>query len=111
MSAEASKENSPIKADKPEKPLFTEREEALFEALRAPAHVEALSAAAAGDVGPVLDAAELAVTLRRTRAGHLATLRDGLDARLPLLYVPYLFTRSHGARATRRVAELLAEEL
>ncbi len=91
--------------------LFTEREEALFETLRDPAHVEALSAAAAGDVGPVLDAAELAVTLRRTRAGHLATLRDGLDARLPLLYVPYLFTRSHGARATRRVAELLAEEL
>lgn len=91
--------------------LFTEREEALFEALRDPATVEALSEAAAGDVGPVLDAAELAVTLRRTRAGHLTTLREGLDTRLPLLYVPYLFTRSHGARATRRVAELLAEEL
>jgi anion-transporting ArsA/GET3 family ATPase len=91
--------------------LFTDREEALFEALRDPAALEALSEAVAGDVGPVFDAAELAVTLRRTRAGHLATLRDGLDPRLPLLYVPYLFTRSHGARATRRVAELLAEEL
>ena len=91
--------------------LFTDREEALFEQLRSPERVAALSGAAGGDVGPVLDAAELAVTLRRTRAEHLATLREALDPRLPLLYVPYLFTRSHGARATRRVAELLADEL
>ncbi|MCU1356830.1 MAG: Anion-transporting ATPase [Acidimicrobiales bacterium] len=91
--------------------LFTDREEALFESLRSPSHAAALSEAVGGDVGPVLDAAELAVTLRRTRAEHLATLRASLDPRLPLLYVPYLFTRSHGARATRRVAELLADEL
>ena len=58
-----------------------------------------------------LDAAELAVTLRRTRAEHLATLQRALDPRIPLIYVPYLFARSHGARATRRVSELLAEEL
>ena len=91
--------------------LFTEREEALFERLRDPRHVDALSTAAKGDVSPVLDAAELAVTLRRTRAGHLADLRAAVDPALPLIYVPYLFTRSHGARATRQVAELLAEEL
>ncbi len=91
--------------------LFTDREEALFEAMRSPKAVAALSAAAGGDVAPVLEAAELAVTLRRTRAGHLATLRAALDPTLPLLYVPYLFTRSHGARATRQVSELLAEEL
>ncbi len=91
--------------------LFTEREEALFEKLRVPARAAALGQAVGGDVGPVLDAAELAVTLRRTRAGHLATLRAAVDPRLPLIYVPYLFTRTHGARATRRVAELLAEEL
>ena len=91
--------------------LFTDREEALFESLRSPTHAATLSDAVGGDVGPVLDAAELAVTLRRTRAEHLATLRASLDPRLPLLYVPYLFTRSHGARATRRVAELLADEL
>ncbi len=91
--------------------LFTEREEALFEQLRTPERVAALSEAAGGDVSPVLDAAELAVTLRRTRAEHLATLRDAVDPHLPLIYVPYLFTRSHGARATRQVAELLAEEL
>ena len=91
--------------------LFTEREEALFESLRTPERIEVLSAGADGDVTPVFDAAELAVTLRRTRAEHLATLRRALDPTLALLYVPYLFTRSHGARATRKVAELLAEEL
>ena len=91
--------------------LFTEREEALFEQLRDPARVAALSKAAGGDVQPILDAAELAVTLRRTRAGHLADLRAAVDPRLPLIYVPYLFARSHGARATRQVAEFLGEEL
>lgn len=91
--------------------LFNEREEALFEQLRDPRHVDALSSAAKGDVSPILDAAELAVTLRRTRAGHLADLRAAVDPAVPLIYVPYLFTRSHGARATRQVAELLAEEL
>jgi anion-transporting ArsA/GET3 family ATPase len=91
--------------------LFTEREEALFESLRTPERLAALGSAVDGDVAPVFDAAELAVTLRRTRAGHLATLRRALDPALPMLYVPYLFTRSHGARATRKVAELLAEEL
>ena len=91
--------------------LFTDREEELFERLRAPDRVAALSAAAGGDVAPILEAAELAVTLRRTRAGHLTRLRAGLDPTLPLLFVPYLFSRSHGARATRQVAEFLAEEL
>ena len=91
--------------------LFTDREEAVFEQLREPANVERLSAGVDGDVAPVLDAAELAVTLRRTRAEHLATLQRALDPRIPLIYVPYLFARSHGARATRRVSELLAEEL
>lgn len=91
--------------------LFNAREEALFEQLREPALQASLTEAAGGDVGPVFDAAELAVTLRRTRAEHLSTLRDALDPALPMIFVPYLFTRTHGARATRRVAELLAEEL
>lgn len=91
--------------------LFTDREEILFEQLRQPEVVEALSEAAGGDVKPILDGAELAVTLRRTRAGHLARLREGLDPSVPMMYVPELFARSHGARATRRVAEFLGEEL
>jgi anion-transporting ArsA/GET3 family ATPase len=89
--------------------LFGRGEEAVFERLSEPAHAGALARAAGGDVGPVLEAARLAVTLRRTRAEHLDHLREHVD--VPLLYVPYLFTRSHGLRATRQVAEALAEEL
>lgn len=91
--------------------LFTEREEAVFSRLREPGAVAALTDAVGGDVGPILDAAELAVTLRRTRAEHLSVLRNAVDPTLPLLYLPYLFTRSHGARATRQIAELLGQEL
>lgn len=59
----------------------------------------------------MLDAADLAVGLRRSRAVHLARLRDGLPAGLPVLYLPYLFTRSHGVRATSLIAASLGEEL
>jgi hypothetical protein len=30
---------------------------------------------------------------------------------MPVLYLPYLFHRSHGVRATSRIAEALGEEL
>lgn len=83
--------------------LFGRGEEEVFDAL------------AAVDTEPsmriVLDGAQLAVTLRRTRGVHLARLREELPEGTPLLYVPYLFQRSHGVRATRQVAEHLAEEL
>jgi len=57
----------------------------------------------------VLDAARLAVSLRRTRAAHLDELQHSVD--LPLLYVPYLFVRDHGLRVTRMVADALGAEL
>ena len=60
---------------------------------------------------PVLEAARLAVTMRRTRTTHLDRLRQGIDAPVPMLYLPYLFTRSHGLRTTRQVAASLGEEL
>ena len=64
-------------------------------------------------VGPggtaVLDAARLAVSLRRTRAVHLEHLRE--TVRLPLLYMPYLFVRAHGLRVTRMIADALGQEL
>ncbi len=91
--------------------LFGRGEEELFERLCEPEGVAALTEATGGPVEPVLDAARLAVTLRRTRAGHLGRLRDNVDAHLPLLYVPYLFTRTHGLRATHQVAEALGAEL
>jgi anion-transporting ArsA/GET3 family ATPase len=102
--------------------LFGRGEEVVFDRLRKPAGVKALTAAlstAAGDSAPassdtvtaVLDAAELAVTLRRTRAGHMTRLRAELDATVPIVHVPYLFTRAHGVRATRALAEALSAEI
>jgi anion-transporting ArsA/GET3 family ATPase len=91
--------------------LFGRQEEEVFEALRAPEHVARLSDVAGGPVEPVFEAARLAVTLRRTRAEHLERLRQAVDPELPLLYVPFLFTRSLGLRATKQVAEALSAEL
>jgi hypothetical protein len=70
-----------------------------------------LTRAVGEGAGLVIDAAGLAVRLRRSRAVHLATLRDQLPSRVPLLFLPYLFTKSHGIRTTRRVADHLAEEI
>ncbi|MHB8329155.1 MAG: ArsA family ATPase [Acidimicrobiales bacterium] len=91
--------------------LFGRREEAVFDKLCEPAAVSELERLAEGDPGPVLQAARLAVTLRRTRAGHLERLRAGLDRSVPMLYLPFLFTRYHGLRTIRQVARSLGEEL
>ena len=89
--------------------LFTHADEDAFDEFRAPETAEILSARAGEGTTAVLDAARLAVSLRRTRAAHLTRLRNEVD--LPLLYVPYLFSRTHGLRETRMVAEALSQEL
>jgi anion-transporting ArsA/GET3 family ATPase len=89
--------------------LFTHIDEETFEALRVPPARELLTARVGAGATQVLDAARLAVLLRRTRAVHLAHLREEVD--LPLLYVPYLFVRAHGLRVTRMVADALEQEL
>jgi anion-transporting ArsA/GET3 family ATPase len=91
--------------------LFGRGEEEVFEALEADGGRSALTDAVGAGAGPILDAARLAVTLRRTRAGHLEHLRSALPASLPLLFVPELFTKAHGLRSTRLVADALAAEL
>ncbi len=91
--------------------LFGRGEEAVFERLSDADHRKALEGALGGAAGAVLEAARLAVTLRRTRAEHLEHLRTAMDADVPLLYVPELFARSHGLRSTRLVAEALGAEL
>jgi len=88
---------------------FTRTDEPVFDALREPAALEVLEAEAGAAVTSVLDAASLAVSLRRSRAAHLARLRESVD--LPLLYLPYLFVRDHGLRVTRMVADQLGQEL
>lgn len=90
--------------------LFSRPEEELFGRYRATV-AAAASGANPDGLTPVLDAAELAVGLRRTRAEYLRKLREGLPAGVPLAYLPMLFQRSHGVRATRQLADLLADEL
>jgi anion-transporting ArsA/GET3 family ATPase len=90
--------------------LFGRAEEAVFDALtELPEDV--LAGAIGGPGRQLLEGAQLAVRLRRTRGVHLARLRSELPRGTPLLYVPYLFQRSHGARATSQVAAHLGEEL
>ena len=91
--------------------LFGRGEEAVFERLREPAVIGAVADAVAGPAQPLIDAAALAVTMRRTRAGHLERLRHAVDPAIPMLYVPYLFTRGHGLRSTRQIAEALGAEM
>jgi anion-transporting ArsA/GET3 family ATPase len=91
--------------------LFGQREEEIFEELRAPENEEVVSERAGGQVAPVLEAARLAVTMRRTRSAHLQRLRAGLPDGMPVLLLPYLFVRSFGTRTTRQVAHSLGEEL
>jgi anion-transporting ArsA/GET3 family ATPase len=88
---------------------FTRGDEEVFEALHGPAALAVLHAGAGGGTDLVLDAARLAVSMRRSRAPHLAHLRDEVD--LPMLLLPYLFVRDHGLRVTRMVADALGQEL
>jgi anion-transporting ArsA/GET3 family ATPase len=91
--------------------LFARGEEEVFDRLDDPTAEATLRDALGMSIRPILDGAQLAVTLRRTRGVHLARLRAELPAGTPLLYVPYLFQRTHGARATRQVADHLRDEL
>jgi anion-transporting ArsA/GET3 family ATPase len=91
--------------------LFGQHEEVIFEQLRQPETESILSARAGGDIVPVLEAARLAVTMRRTRSTHLQRLQAGLPEGMPVLLLPYLFARTYGLRTTRQVAQSLGEEL
>jgi anion-transporting ArsA/GET3 family ATPase len=91
--------------------LFSAREETVFEELRDPANVEELNERLGGDVSLVFEGARLAVTMRRSSAAHLERLHQGLDPAVAVLFLPYLFTRTHGLRTTQQVATSLGEEL
>jgi anion-transporting ArsA/GET3 family ATPase len=87
--------------------LFGSREEQLFDSLDG----ERLAAQVGPGAKVVLEAASLAVARRRSRAAHLERLRTGLAVDVPLVYLPELFIRHHGVRATRQLADALAAEL
>jgi anion-transporting ArsA/GET3 family ATPase len=88
---------------------FTRTDEPVFDALAAGAGRDAVVEMVGPGTDAALDATRLAVALRRSRAVHLARLRESVD--VPLVYLPYLFVRDHGLRVTRMVAEHLGEEL
>jgi anion-transporting ArsA/GET3 family ATPase len=90
--------------------LFGRAEEEVFEHLAGPGRAR-LAAALGEDPEPVLEAARLAVGLRRAGATHLAALRAGLPAGVPVLYLPELFARDTGLRAVHLLAQHLADEL
>ena len=87
---------------------FTRADEVAFEALRRSEPSAVLAARAGKGSTAVLDAARLAVSLRRSRSAHQGALRDAVD--LDFLLVPYLFVRDHGLRVTRMVADALGAE-
>jgi anion-transporting ArsA/GET3 family ATPase len=91
--------------------LFGRGEEEVFDRLDQPDAIEILNDVLGGPVQPLFDGARMAVTLRRTRTEHLERLRANVPPAVPMLYVPYLFVRSHGLRSTRMVAEALSAEL
>ncbi len=89
--------------------LFTTRDEAVFEQLATPPLLDRVAERAGPGTSAVVEAARLAVMMRRSRVEHLRELRDTVD--LPTLYVPYLFARSQGRRETELVADALTAEL
>ncbi len=91
--------------------LFARSDEAIFDRLREPDAMEELAQQVGPGIGSVMAGAELAVSLRRSRVQHLTRLREGLPTGMDVVNLPYLFTRSHGVRATAKIADALGEEL
>lgn len=91
--------------------LFTKREEDIFESLCVAKAIKALNELLDGDVTSVLEGASLAVKMRRSRAGHLKRLRQQLPEQYPIYYLPYMFRRTEGLRATHQIVTALSEEL
>jgi anion-transporting ArsA/GET3 family ATPase len=94
--------------------LFGRGEEEVFERLAGDDGTgsrELLEAEVGGALSPLLEAARLTVTMRRSRTEHLERLREAIDPEIPMLYMPYLFFRAHGLRATHQIADALSAEL
>jgi anion-transporting ArsA/GET3 family ATPase len=91
--------------------LFARSDEVVFDRLREPDAMEELARQVGPGIESVMAGAELAVSLRRSRVQHLTRLREGLPPGMDVLNLPYLFTRSHGVRATAKIADALGEEL
>jgi anion-transporting ArsA/GET3 family ATPase len=87
---------------------FTRADATVFAALVADPGRAALAARVGSGAVEAVEATRLAVAMRAASTEHLERLRGAVD--LPVCYVPYLFVRAPGLRATRIVADALAEE-
>jgi anion-transporting ArsA/GET3 family ATPase len=111
VAAETNVEIAAVVANRVLPALFSEREAEVFAALGSEAAQLVLRAATSRQVATVFDAADLAEARWRIGSGHLARLRHALDDRLPMLFVPELFTKAVGRRVVMQVAEALEAEL
>ena len=92
--------------------LFGRGEEEVFERLRQPDGVAALARSGRRAGATACSTPPSWPSRCGARGPSTSTrLREGLDGDVELLYVPELFTRHHGVRATRQVAEALGAEL
>jgi len=90
--------------------LFGPDEQEVFAALETEPLRTRLDEAVGARLAPLFEAADHSVGRRRARLEHLDRLRSEL-ADTPMLFVPELFTRTHGMRATNQVADALEAEL
>jgi anion-transporting ArsA/GET3 family ATPase len=94
--------------------LFGRGEEEVFERLESDSGEDArraLEQELGSPVAALLRAARLTVTMRRSRTEHLEHLRQAIGPEIPMLYMPYLFFRAQGLRATHQIADALSAEL
>ena len=91
--------------------LFSDDEEAAFLSLFEKDNQEVLSQNISGSANAVLEAAQLAVTLRRLRSEYLEKLRDNLDKNIPQIYLPYMFNKLTGLKSVKATAQALFDEI
>jgi anion-transporting ArsA/GET3 family ATPase len=91
--------------------LFGRGEQEVFDALNSVDGRRALAQVVGDDPAALLDGADLASRLRRSRGTHLERLRSGIPADLPMIFLPQLFSASHGIRSSRELADAFDDEI
>ncbi len=91
--------------------LFVRDELNVFEALANEPWRGRLNESVPGDVDSVIAATQLAVSLRQSQVEHLNELRDGIDAEVPLVFVPQSFGPDDPQSIGNEVFDALAGEL
>jgi anion-transporting ArsA/GET3 family ATPase len=91
--------------------LFGRGEQEVFDALNSVDGRRAFAQVVGDDPAALLDGADLASRLRRSRAKHLERLRSEIPADLPMIFLPQLFAASHGIRSSRELADAFDDEI